>query len=78
MRDIENAGLNRKKDRFVKKYGFVACNEFYKDKTGLPDLPQTKNDLSSIKRTFNMMNIKQENMFELVDVGHDEIEDKFE
>ena len=39
LKDIENAALNQKKDRFVKKYGFVACNEFYKDKTGLPDLP---------------------------------------
>ena len=78
LKDIENAALNQKKDRFVKKYGFVACNEFYKDKSGLPDLPQTKNDLSSIKRTFNMMDIKQENIFELVDAGHDEIEDQFE
>ena len=39
LKDIENAALNQKKDRFVKKYGFVACNEFYKDKSGLPDLP---------------------------------------
>ena len=78
LKDIENAAVNQKKDKFTKKYGFIACNEFYRDKTGLPNLPQTKNDLSSIKRTFNMMNIKKDDVFELVDAYHEEIEDRFE
>ena len=55
--DIENAATNQKKDKFTQKYGLVACNEIYATKAGLPNLPQTKDDLGSIKRTMHMMNI---------------------
>ena len=55
--DIENAAFNQKKDKFTQKYGLVACNEFYANKAGLPNLPQTKDDFRSIKRTMHMMNI---------------------
>ena len=76
--DINNCTLNQKRDKFTQKYAFVTCNEFYDDKAGLPNLPSTKDDFSSIKRTIHMMDIKQENTYELVDTNHKEIEEQFE
>ena len=77
LEDINNCAVNQKKDKFTLKFCFVTCNEFYSDKAGLPNLPQTKDDFSSIKRTVNMMDIKRENMYELIDTNHDEIQETY-
>ena len=56
------------------KLALIACNEFYKSETGLSDLPQTKDDLSSILETTTMMGIEKENTFVLVDTSWELIE----
>ena len=49
----------------------MACNEFYNDKAGLPNLISTKDDFASINGTIELMNILKENRIELVDVGYE-------
>ena len=39
LEDIKNAAFRQKKDIFTKKIGLFACNEFYDDKAGLPNIP---------------------------------------
>ena len=56
--DILNVKEKEKKDKFKKKYALICCNETYMTKAGLPNLPQTKNDLADIRRTVKMLNIK--------------------
>ena len=68
---------NEKKDKFKKKYAFIVCNELFKKKTGLIDLPQTKNDLASIKRTVAMMGIEQKRIVEGVDDGFAQLDSKW-
>ena len=58
--------------------GFVACNAFYSNKAGLANLFQTKDDFKSIKRTTNMLDIKPDDLYELVDATHEEIDTKFQ
>ena len=36
---IRSAGKNIKQDKFKTKYAFIVCNEKFKEKTGLIDLP---------------------------------------
>ena len=47
-------------------------------KTGLNDLPQTKNDLTSIKRSVSMMGIQKENQIILIDTDWKNLEEKFD
>ena len=68
IKDVANKG---KKDKFNKKYALICCNEIYKTKAGLPNLPQTKNDLADIRRTVKMLNIKHEDTIELIDASRD-------
>ena len=68
--DVANAGSNKRKDNFTQKYGLVCCNEIYNDKSGMGNLPATKNDNKTAKRTTHMMAIPKENMYELVDASH--------
>ena len=65
--DIENAASNQKKDKFSQKYALICCNETYKTKAGLDNLPQTKNDLADIRRTTKMLGISD--VIELVDAS---------
>ena len=74
---IKRATVKIKKDKFTKKFGMIVCNQTY-DKAGLPDLPQTKNDFKEIKRMTRRMNIKQENLFELINAGFDEMNIQFD
>ena len=74
---IKRATVKKKKDKFTKKFGMIVCNQTY-DKAGLPDLPQTKNDFKEIKRMTRRMNIKQENLFELINAGFDEMNIQFD
>ena len=67
LQDIKNAATNTRKDKFTKKIGFVVCNEFYKDKACLDNLPDTKDDFDGIIRIVNMMDIKEKDMFNLID-----------
>ena len=53
--DIDNAGSNKRKDNFTQKYGFVCFNEIYNDKSGMGNLPATKNDRKTALRTTHMM-----------------------
>ena len=78
LEDITNAAKNKKKDKFAEKYALLVCNEIYKTKAGLENLPQTKNDLNDVKRTIKMLNIKDQNTTILVDTNHEEIETEFE
>ena len=70
LEDIKKDAVKKKRDKFTKKFGLVVCNQNY-DKTGLPDLPQTKKDFSNIKDIAKKMGIKKENLFELINAGHD-------
>ena len=74
LHDIENAPANQRKDKFTKKYGLVVCNEKYDDRAALPNLHETKNDFNGIKRITNMMDIKAEDMTELLDVSHRDLD----
>ena len=74
MAYINNPSENQKRDRFSQKFGLLVCNEFYIDKSGLKDLSSTKLDFANIKITARMMNIKQENMIELIDVSREELD----
>ena len=77
LKEISNAASNQKRDKFTQKYGFVVCCETYNDKAGLHNLPSTKDDFSSVKRTMHMMNIDKRNIIKLIDVGYDELEREF-
>ena len=65
LNDIQNAANNQKQDKFNQKYALICCNENYKTKAGLDNLPQTKNDLEDIRRTVKMLGISD--VKELVD-----------
>ena len=78
LEDIQNAAQNKKMDTFAKKYALLVCNEIYDTNAGLECLHQTKNDLKNMKITIKMMNIADEDIFELVDVSHDKMESTFE
>ena len=62
-------------DKFTKKYAFVCFNVKYDDKAGLGNLPDVLNDKKTVRRTLNLMAISEENIFELTDVSHSEIEE---
>ena len=70
--------LEPKKDNFKKKYALICCNETYRTKAGLPNLPKTKNDLADIRRTVKMLNIKNQDVIELVDASHDQVQEAYE
>ena len=55
----------------------MTCNEFYKDKAGLPDLTSTKDDFTTISSVVGFLNIDEENRIELIDVGYDKITKEF-
>ena len=76
--EIASAQTSTKKDKFTKKFAFVAFNEFYKSNTGLDDLPATKDDLRTIRCTLKMMGIKEDCIYEQVDVGNNQITEDFE
>ena len=78
MDDINNAAKNQKKDKFDQKYSYVVCNEIFSDKAGLDDLPSTKDDFACIRGLTNMMGIDPRNRTELVDVGHDKMNEEYE
>ena len=44
LNDVQNPDSNKKKDKFTKKFALAVFNEDYKI-AGLPNLPETKNDL---------------------------------
>ena len=73
LADIQNAAENKKKDKFQKKFALIVCNQTYKTKAGLENLPQTENDFENIRRTTKMMNIHDENVYELVNKDHKEL-----
>ena len=56
----------------------IAFNEEYEDKAGLENLPQTKDDLRTVRLTTCMLNIKSEDTVELIDANHDQIEETFQ
>ena len=56
----------------------IVCNEKYQDKAGLTNIPQTKDDFQTVKRTINMLNIKEEDTIELIDASHDQIEEAYQ
>ena len=73
LADIKNAAKNQKKDKFSKKYALLVCNQTYSTKAGLDDLPQTKNDFDSIRRTTTLLNVpggKYGNVYALNNKGH--------
>ena len=78
LADIKDINSNQKEDKFTVKKAFVVCNASYKDKTGLDDLPQTKNDLASIKRSISMMGIEEKYQIILEDTNMKEVKEKFE
>ena len=67
--------------KFGRKLAFLCCNENYVDlkKSGLKsfakisNLPWTKEDYRIAKLTCEMMGIKQEDIFTLVDANYDKI-----
>ena len=75
---IENPDKCQKGDKFAQKYALVVCNATYKDKAGLQNLLETKEDFKNIQVTVKMMKIKQENMILLTDVGSDELDQHFD
>ena len=78
LEDVQNAATNKKKDKFTKKYALLVCNEIYRTKAGLDNLPKVKNDLNDIRRTTKMLSIEDDNTFVLVDTTHDKMESTFE
>ena len=52
------------------KIALIYANEKY-DKTIMADLPEVNDDHSSMKETVEMMNIPEENIYELVDATKD-------
>ena len=78
LEDINKANNNGKQDKFTEKKAFVVCNSQYSDKTGLGNLPATKNDLASIKRTISMMGIEEKGQTILEDTGLSELTKSFE
>ena len=56
----------------------MVCNEIYRTKVGLDNLPKVKNDLKDIRRTTKMLSIEDDNTFVLVDTTNDEMESTFE
>ena len=70
LEDIKNAATNKKKDKFQKKFALLVCNQTYKTKAGLEDLPETANDFENIRRTIKMMNIPDENIYDFKDASH--------
>ena len=78
LEDIQNAAENKKRDTFAKKYALLVCNAIYDTNAGLECLHQTKSDLKNIRITTKMLNIADEDIFELVDVSHENLENTFE
>ena len=78
LEDIQNAATSKRKDKFAKKYALLVCNEIYRTKAGLDNLPKVKNDLKDIRRTTKMLSIEDDNTFLLVDTTHDEMESTYE
>ena len=62
---------------FVHCYSIIYCNEWYdelrKIQPGLADLEWVQNDLRNARATVDMMQIKPENRFELIDATSDQI-----
>ena len=66
---------NQKKEKFKTedKIALVFTNEKY-DKTIMDDLSEVKDDHQSMKETVQMMNIQEENTYELIDASYEQMD----
>ena len=72
QKEMAQPNKNQKKERFHSKdkFALIYANEKY-DRTIMTDLPEVKDDHSSIKETVEMMNIPETNIYELEDASYE-------
>ena len=79
--ELQNPKNFQPKEKFDKwtKFALIICNQFYDKKfISLGNLPAVADDFKNAKKTVQMMGILPENIIELKDVTHDDLDETIE